>query len=231
MKILCISDQIDPLIYTPTIKQRYNDVDIILSAGDLPMDYLDFVASILNKPLFFVFGNHHIGDYQYYKTGFTESELSGNENGNCCEIHSSGGIYVSGKVKREEGFIVAGFGGSMRYNKGENQFSDFQMYLMILKLIPSLIFNRIFHGRFLDILLTHASPRGIHDKEDKCHQGFRGFLWFMRVFKPRYLVHGHIHLYDLSEVRTTRYCDTMVINAYSHYIIDAGEQRDYAEAK
>jgi Icc-related predicted phosphoesterase len=45
----------------------------------------------------------------------------------------------------------------------------------------------------------------------------------MRTFKPKYLIHGHIHLYDLSAVRTTKYQDTWVINAYSHYIIDTQE--------
>jgi Icc-related predicted phosphoesterase len=44
----------------------------------------------------------------------------------------------------------------------------------------------------------------------------------MRVFKPRYLIHGHIHLYDLSEVRTTQYHKTLVVNAFNHYIIDTG---------
>ena len=58
MKILCISDQIDPLIYTNSIRQRFADVDLVLCAGDLPMDYLEFIVSSLNKPVFFVFGNH-----------------------------------------------------------------------------------------------------------------------------------------------------------------------------
>jgi len=202
MKILCVSDQIDPLIYTNSIKQRFTDVDLVLSAGDLPLDYLDFIISTLNKPLFFIMGNHHTDE---------------------SEDNSHGATYIDLKVKREAGLIVAGLGGSMRYNRGENQFSDFQMNCRILKLLPVLVFNRVFRGRFLDILLTHASPRGIHDKEDKCHKGFKCFLWFIKVFKPRYLVHGHIHLYDLSEVRTTKYCDTMVINAYGHYLIDMGD--------
>jgi Icc-related predicted phosphoesterase len=97
------------------------------------------------------------------------------------------------------------------------------MYMEICKLIPALLFNRLFRGRFLDILLTHAAPRGIHDKADPCHRGFEAFLRFMRAFKPKYLIHGHIHLYDFSEVRTTVYYKTQVINAYSHYIIDTGE--------
>jgi Icc-related predicted phosphoesterase len=111
----------------------------------------------------------------------------------------------------------------MKYNKGENQFSDFEMFLAMLQMIPALVINRIFRGRFLDVLLTHAAPLGIHDRQDLCHKGFKSFLWFMRVFKPRYLIHGHIHLYDMSEVRATKYRDTMVINAYSHYVIDTGE--------
>jgi len=202
MKILCVSDRIDPLVYSSSIKNRFADVDMILGAGDLPLDYLDFIVTNLNKPLFFVFGNHHAGGID---DGDTES---------------FGSSHLGSKVRMEEGLIVAGLGGSMRYNRGKNQFTEFQMYCEIVKLIPILLCNRLFRGRFLDILLTHAPPRGIHDKPDRCHWGFRAFLWFVKMFKPKYLVHGHIHLYDLSDIRRTRYLETEVINAYSHYVID-----------
>ena len=66
-------------------------------------------------------------------------------------------------------------------------------------------------------------PAGIHDKSDPCHQGFECFKWFMDSFSPRYLVHGHIHLYDLQDIRVSKYHDTTVINAYSHFILDTGE--------
>jgi Icc-related predicted phosphoesterase len=107
----------------------------------------------------------------------------------------------------------------MMYNHGENQFTEGRMLFEILKMIPRLVFNRIFRRRALDILLTHAAPRGIHDRDDPCHRGFAIFLWFMKTFKPRYLIHGHIHLYDLADVRTTKYGDTTVINAYSQYLL------------
>ena len=45
MKILCVSDQIDPLVYTNSIKERFADVDIVLCAGDLAMEYVDFIFS------------------------------------------------------------------------------------------------------------------------------------------------------------------------------------------
>ena len=39
------------LIYSEHIITRYGDVDLILSAGDLPLKYYEFIISILNKPL------------------------------------------------------------------------------------------------------------------------------------------------------------------------------------
>ena len=218
MKILCISDQIDPLVYSPHIKERFADVDLILSAGDLPMDYLDFIVSNLNKPLFFVFGNHHTNELRHYKKIWDAPFVVDDK-----EFLGCGAVYLGTKIKTEGKFILAGLGGSMRYNNGVNQFTDFQMSIEVAKLIPGLLWNRIFRGRFVDILLTHAPPHGIHDRKDKCHWGFKTYLWFIKVFKPKYLVHGHIHLYDLSDVRCTKWENTTIVNAYSHYIIDFGD--------
>jgi len=205
MKILCVSDQIDPLVYSTSIKERFADVDFILSAGDLPLDYLEFIVSSLNKPLFFVFGNHNI------------KEMANKS------FEGRGCVHIGSRVYKEEGLIVAGLGGSMRYNQGDNQFTEFQMYLEMVKLMPRLLINRLFYGRYLDILLTHAPPKGIHDKKDKCHQGFKAFLWFIRTFRPKYLVHGHIHLYDLSDPRSSSWMATKVINAFSHYVINTSD--------
>ena len=218
MKILCISDQIDPQIYSPLIKERFSDVDFILGAGDLPLDYYDYIISTLNKPLFFIFGNHHTQEMKHYKK-ITDFPFIPEHK----EYYGCGAIYLGSKIKNESNLIIAGLGGSMRYNKGKNQFTESEMVLEVIKLIPRLLWNRIAHGRYLDILLTHAPPRGIHDKNDLCHLGFKVFLWFMKTFKPKYLVHGHIHLYDLSDIRCTKWENTFVINAYSHYVINSGD--------
>jgi Icc-related predicted phosphoesterase len=166
--------------------------------------------------LLFVLGNDHI-------------ELENLSGGRGC-------INIDNKVRMEKGLIVAGLGGCMRRQKSQaaqsparniypkNEFTSFQMYLRILKLLPALFFNRLFHGRYVDILLTHACPLGIHDKKDAYYRGFKSFLVFMKIFKPKYLVHGHIHLYDTSQERTTKYFDTLVINAYSYYAIDTEEK-------
>lgn len=224
MKILCVSDQIDPLVYSSNIRERYRDVEMVISAGDLPMEYLDFIVSSLNKPLLFVFGNHNLEEFsQYHRTSPTQGsciypdETAGNEK--MCH----GTTYVGFKAVRENRILIAGASGSLRYNKGLNQYSDRQMLFKLLGLIPRLTWNRLRYGRWLDILVTHAAPQGIHDRADPCHKGFPCFLWFLKTFKPRYMIHGHIHLYDLQAVRVSDYLSTTVINAYSHYILDTGD--------
>ena len=218
LKILCISDHIDPQVYSPRIKERFSDVDIILCAGDLPLDYLDFIVSSLNKPLFFVFGNHHTQEIKYYKKKYINN-FEKTEYG----YYGCGAVHLGTKIQKEGDLILAGFDGSMRYNDGINQYTDFEMRLEVLKLIPRLLWNRLVHGRYLDILLTHSPPKGIHDRNDKCHTGFKIFRKFLKFFKPKYHVHGHIHLYDLGAVRCTQWENTIVCNAYSHYVINYGD--------
>jgi hypothetical protein len=220
MKILCVADHIDPLVYSPGIKQRFGDVGLVLSAGDLPHSYYDFIMSTLNKPLLFVFGNHNLRLMPLYRRGtdyFGRGELSGSGDR---PYLPSGAMHMDARVRKVKSVLVAGLGGSLWYNGGENQFTDFRIALRIGRMIPRLLINRLRHGRFLDILLTHAPPFGINDGPDRCHLGFKPLLWFMRTFRPRYLIHGHIHLYSSSAARSTRYYDTEVINAYDHVVVE-----------
>ncbi len=223
MKILCVSDYKDPLIYSANLKSRYRDVMLILGAGDLDLDYYGFIVSSLNKPLFFIFGNHNLNRIGEYKKEFAGYEAEFKYERELMKP-SYGATYIGGRVINLGGVIFAGLGGSKRYNRGLNQYSEFGMLRYILKLVPKLLFNKLFHGRYLDILLTHSPPEGIHDKDDPCHRGFRIFLWFMRTFKPKYLIHGHVHLYNINDNRKTMYHSTTVVNAYGHIVIDTEEQ-------
>ncbi|MBN1242596.1 MAG: metallophosphoesterase [Spirochaetales bacterium] len=220
MRLLCVSDQVDPLVYSTSIRERFKDVDAVLSAGDLPMEYLSFIASCLNKPLFFVFGNHNLAELSLYRPGFDDKVRQRGTFESRERDRAHGATYVGFRSRRDGGLIVAGLGGSMRYNKGLNQYTEAQMTMKALSLVPALLWNRVFHGRAADVILTHAPPSGIHDRHDPCHRGFRVFLWLMRTFKPRYLVHGHVHLYDMNDVRVSSYRDTTVVNAFGHCIVD-----------
>ena len=220
MKILCVADHVDPLVYSPQVKKRFADVDLVLSAGDLPLNYYDFIVSSLNKPLLFVFGNHNLrGMDRYQKRRDDFDELREPKSGMNYDSYV-GARYVDRKVVREKGLLIGGLGGSLLYNRAENQFSDLSMYARVIRMIPRLLFNRLVYGRYIDILLTHAPPLGVNDRPDRCHTGFRAFLWFLRVFRPRYLVHGHIHLYDTAERRERRYGESVVVNAFDHCLIE-----------
>ena len=219
MKILCISDQIDPLVYSSSAKERFKDVDVVLSAGDLPMEYIDFVVSTLNKPAYFIFGNHNLAELKYYH--FSKQEGRPDDSS---MHHYHGAVYTGFKTVKSGNLLIAGVSGSIRYNDGQCQYTEQEMMLELIKLIPSLLLNKIRYGRFLDVFLTHAPPKDIHDKPDPCHRGFKCYRWFMDKFKPKYLVHGHIHLYDLLDPRITVEKETTVINAFSHYILEIPDE-------
>ncbi|MBR5402567.1 MAG: metallophosphoesterase [Treponema sp.] len=231
MKILCVSDYVDPLIYNQNVKQVFSDVDLVLCAGDLPLDYVDFIVTMLNKPTYFVFGNHNLNDFSHYhkSASFVPSEVQQARDA----YYGHGGTYAGFKVLKDNSLaytdpktgkrtplLIAGVSGSLMYNKGLNQYTERQMKLRLLMMVPALIRNKIRYGRYLDILLTHASPRHIHDKEDPCHKGFECFNWFIQKFKPSLMVHGHIHLYDARENRITKSGDTTILNAYAHWLIE-----------
>ncbi len=221
MKILCIADETDPLVYSKNIATRYADVDAVIAAGDLPLKYYEFIISSLNKPLFFVFGNHNLEFLHQFTSNALPIMQYGYTDGKMQVLPSFGGDFVDGKVLyyRKSDLIVAGLGGAMRYNKGKHQFTEREMFSRMLKMVPRLLFNRIFHGRYVDILLTHAAPLGLGDDTDRCHQGFSTFLTFMQWFKPRYLLHGHIHLHDMNANRHHVYKQTQVINIFQSYIL------------
>lgn len=218
MNILCISDDKDRLVYSQYIKEHFKDIDLVISAGDLNLKYYEFIISSLNKPLYFVFGNHNLENFDKYmdpsnheSRNISEGSLTSTYSGECIE----------GKVIRDKktGLLIAGLGGSYKYSKGKSQYTELQMRARIYKLIPKLVLNKIKYGRYLDILVTHASPLGYNDDKDLCHRGFSSFLTFMDLFKPKYILHGHVHLIDSNARRKVVYRQTKIINVYKSYVL------------
>lgn len=207
MRILAVSDKVVPILYSGGIVDHVGDVDLILGCGDLPHYYLDFVISMLNRPCYFVFGNHG-KEAEYWSNNTVVSSPHGAVN-----LHT--------RAYQEQGLLLAGLEGSMRYNNAPKfQYTESEMWGNIAKLVPKLMYNRLRYGRWLDILVAHSPPFGIHDQPDRAHTGFQSFLSFMRYFKPRYLLHGHIHLYRNDETTRTLYEDTEVVNVYPYRFIE-----------
>lgn len=207
MKILAVSDRVMDKLYSGQVHSLFGDIELIIGCGDLPFYYLDFLTSALDAPLVYVRGNHDEGP-QYAADGRIWREVRG-------------GVDIHGKVVMRRGLILAGLQGSMRYKAhAEYMYSESEMRMAVAQIVPRLLWNRQRFGQALDILVTHSPPFGIHDRPDMPHTGFKVFLSFLRLFKPRYHLHGHIHVYRQDEITTTEYGESRVINVYPYKLLE-----------
>ena len=217
MRFLTVSDEVVPAIYSLSIKDRFPDVQAVLGCGDLPHYYLEFIVTMLGKPCYYVEGNHD-------KVEYSSDGEEVNQPRGCTSLEN--------RCINHEGLLLAGLGGSIRYNKDSGaQYTESEMLVRMWRLAPRLALNRLKYGRFLDILLTHAPPLDIHNGPDFPHRGFRALLTFMDRFEPRYLIHGHIHLsYGFSTVTETKYKHTTVLNTAGYRLLDVAEPSHEAAA-
>jgi Icc-related predicted phosphoesterase len=195
MKILALSDFIEPLHSDLLQKHALYDVQLIVSCGDLPPDYLSAVSRAFAAPLYYVRGNHDI-------------RYDSSPPKNCCDIH--------GQVVSFGERTVLGLEGSHWYNGRPLQYTEAQMRQIIRYLRP-----RLRRHRRLDMVVAHAPPRGVHDGEDPCHRGFQAFRRLIDRYQPRYFLHGHIHRrFESPEQRVTRIGRTLVINCSGTYAFE-----------
>ena len=215
MRLLCVSDTTRSLAFSPSVKSIYSNTDLVISAGDMPLESYDYISTMLGSDVYYVYGNHNL---KHFSRDMKKERLPSPVG----RDRPFFGFLADGKCIRDKntGLIIVGLGGSMLYNGGESQYSERQMEWRILKLIPILLYNKRRYGRYLDILVTHAPPYGMGDGSDLCHRGFKCFLPFMEKYEPKYLLHGHVHLDDRNLPREIVYCNTKVVNVYGSYVID-----------
>lgn len=213
MKILAVSDIENSLVYSPNITERFKGTDITISCGDLSHDYLDYIASMLNTPLYYINGNH---------SGII-TNLEINEKRRL----PPGGVNIHRRLINAPGnLLIAGIEGSLRYNYGPYQYTQSDMWMLVFSLVPGMMINHIRFGRFLDIFVTHSPPWKIHDRDDRPHQGIKAFRWFDSVFHPAVHFHGHVHLYhQVDKDRETNFNKTRILNCcgYCHIELNPGE--------
>ncbi|MDF2674761.1 MAG: metallophosphoesterase, partial [Clostridiales bacterium] len=167
MKIMFISDIESPYIWDYFQPEKFVDIDLMISCGDLKAEYLSFLVTMIKAPLFYVPGNH---------------------NGRYIDNPPEGCESIDDKIITYKGIRIAGLGGSKRYNIGHFQYTEKEMGRRILKLQPKLWWNK-----GIDILVTHSPAKGLGDGTDLCHQGFEAFYKILDKYPPKYLVHGHQH--------------------------------------
>lgn len=194
MKILLVSDEESKYIWDFFQDDKFKDIELIISCGDLKREYLSYLVTMIKAPLFYIHGNH---DYAY-----KENPPEG------CEC-------IDGKLVVYKGIRILGLGGSMKYKEAPFVYTEKEMKRRIDKLRLKLYLNR-----GCDIVVTHAAPKDMGDEKDLCHEGFKCFVDIMDKYSPKYFFHGHVHLTYGMKKRKSQYKSTTIVNAYDHYIIE-----------
>ena len=195
MKILTISDQECPGLWEYYVPGRLKEFDLILSCGDLKADYLSFLVTMARCPLLYVHGNHD-GGYDHH----------GPEGCDCIED----------KLVTYNGLRILGLGGCRQYHPGPHQYTEEEMARRIRRLKGD-----IRRAGGVDIVVTHAAPKGVGDAEDRAHLGFDCLLELIDRYHPKYLLHGHMHLqYGTDKIREREYNGTQVINVCERYELE-----------
>ena len=196
MKILVVADQEEKVLWDYFNPKRVEGVDLIISCGDLKSGYLEFLTTVVNRPLLYVRGNHD--------DGYERKPPQG------CDC-------IEDKVYDFHGLRVLGLGGSMRYNQGCNMYTEAEMEKRIRRIRSQIAFKNGF-----DILVTHAPARGYGDLEDLPHQGFACFNDLLNSYRPKYMFYGHVHKnYGYRIVRESVHeSGTTLVNACGYTVID-----------
>jgi hypothetical protein len=215
-RILALADEVEPTLSFPSRLEELAP-DVILSCGDLPFDYLEFVLTVTGVPLVFVPGNHDpdlrppAPDPLHMLGSFREQFRD--------PPGPSGGLNADERVVDAGPVRVAGLGGSMRYREGPHLYTERAMRGRARRLLRRAAWRRLRDGRRVEVLLTHAPPRGLGDEDDLPHRGFQVFHHLVRRLRPRLMIHGHVHPHGLARP-DRRIGGTLVVNAVPHRILE-----------
>jgi Icc-related predicted phosphoesterase len=186
VRILAVADEIDPHLDGSRLQQLRPD--LILGCGDLSFEYLGYLRSQTEVPLFYVHGNHDPSATGRSVSSYLPAEFIPQS-----APSALGCISVEDRWEDEEGLRIAGLGGSIRYNKGNNQFTQSEMRGRVRRLTRRARIRRWRDGSSVDVVIAHSPPLDCGDEEDPPHRGFAAFHRLIEELEPKLMLHGHIH--------------------------------------
>lgn len=187
MRVLAVSDEVADALHHPQVRRL--QPDLVVGTGDLPWDYLEFLATALDVPVVFVPGNHD--PEVVTRTSGWRAVLTGDGMPQA-DPRPLGCTNADGVVVEAAGLRIAGLGGSIRYRSGPNQYTQREQARRGRRLV-----RRAGDGS-VDLLLTHSPARGLGDQDDPPHQGFDALHDVVDRLRPTWHLHGHIHPYGMA---------------------------------
>ncbi len=188
IRILAVSDEVDEALHGPTLEELRPD--LILACGDLPFEYLEYLREATEVPLLYVHGNHDPPSSGTSVSAYLPDQYLGRSH-----QRAAGCVSVEDRWKDECGLRIAGLGGSIRYNDGDNQYTQGEMRGRVRRLVRRSRYRSLLARQPIDILIAHSPPLDCGDGPDGPHRGFSSFHRFIDRVQPRLMLHGHIHPY------------------------------------
>jgi Icc-related predicted phosphoesterase len=216
IRVLAVSDEVAEGLLADVSQVR--SAQLILACGDLPAEYLGALMNALDVPLVFVPGNHD-PDQSGYRV--SRSGLTTRAGFPARPPWPAGAVNADGRVVDVAGLRVAGLGGCLRYADGPNQYTEHQQARRARALRRRAAWRRWRDDRGVDVLLTHAPPRGVGDGDDPAHRGFGCYHGLTAALDPPLLLHGHVHPYG-SAVPARLLGRTVVRNVTGWHLLDLG---------
>lgn len=209
VRALVVSDEVDEGLAADP-RRGTDGAQLILSCGDLPFDYLRALMDALDVPLVLVPGNHdpELGGYRIARSGLhLRAGLP------AVPPSPPGAVNADGRVVEIAGLRIAGLGGCVRYREGPNQYTQRQQARRAARLA------RKARRRPVDVLLTHAPPRGVGDGDDPPHVGFDCLHRLVERLAVPLLLHGHVHPYG-QDAADRSLGGTLVRNVVGRHVFD-----------
>ena len=186
VNVLVVADEVASNLQARTLQELAPD--LVLAAGDLPWDYLEWIASSVDVPMVFVPGNHdpeikptrggRFGDYL--------------EPGALCEAPRPHGVINADQD------VVAGRGTAHRRPRRLRALQRGPAPVhpaSVRRSRPPAACARRAPAGPVDVLLTHAPPLGLGDADDAPHVGIEALHGVIAKLEPTWHLHGHIHPY------------------------------------
>ncbi|PLS19381.1 Ser/Thr protein phosphatase [Bacillus sp. M6-12] len=111
---------------------------------------------------------------------------------------------LHGKTAKIGDCRLLGVEGCVRYKRGEAPIHEQEEIKELLRNSPA-----------VNMVLSHNSPKGIHDKAGIAHEGYEGLIEYMDNHSPLFILHGHQHIN-----KRTKYKNTTVLGLYGGVILD-----------
>lgn len=195
-RLLAVSDEADRTLWHHLDRTALEPLDLLVSCGDLPPDYLSYLEGSLRVPFVYVKGNHDLNEAWRQQA----ARLLPGRRGRT-ELVDAAGLTVAllgwpGSTKaRTSGLAMSAWGDA------------FGLWLASLR-----------HRRPA-IVVSHVAPHDAGDTPDVYHRGFRAYRWLAERLRPILWLHGHTTPASAPQ-RVTRVGPTTCVNVTGAYVIE-----------